>query len=86
MNPANVELQIEELVLHGFDPGDGPLIGGAVERTLGCLLAEGGVSPSLVENGGVPRVDGGSFELERGSDAQRIGDQVARIVYGGLTA
>lgn len=84
MRRANVELRIEELVLLGFDPGDGQLIGGAVERELARLLTEGGVPPSLVKNGGVSHVDGGGFELARDSDAQIIGARVARTVYGGL--
>jgi hypothetical protein len=84
MRQANVELQIEELVLEGFDPGDGHVIGAAVERELARLLTEEGVPPSLVENSRVPHVDGGSFELERASDAQIIGARLAQAVYEGI--
>ena len=80
----NVELHIEELVLHGFAPGDRYRIGDAVERELSRLFAEQGTPPALARGGDIGRLDGGSFEAKPGSRAEATGTQVARAVYGGL--
>jgi hypothetical protein len=79
-----VELQIEELVLHGFAPEDGPLLGAVVERELARLLAAEGGPPSLARGGVVARLDGGAFEVAAGATADAIGAQVAQAIYRGL--
>jgi hypothetical protein len=84
MSPARIELEIGELVLHGFSPGDRQRIGAAVERELARLLAERGVPASLTGSGGVERVDAGSFPLRPGARAEAVGAEVARSVHGGL--
>ena len=84
MKPKNIELNIEELVLHGFSPGDRHRIGEAVERELTRLLADRGVPQSLAQGGEVASVDGGAFEVAEGSRADVVGAQVAKAVYGGL--
>ena len=61
MKPKNIELNIEELVLHGFSPGDRYGIGEAVERELTRLLADRGVPESLAQGGEVASVDGGAI-------------------------
>jgi hypothetical protein len=85
MRPANVELHIEELVLHGFAPGDRYLIGEAVERELQRLFAEQGAPPSLTHGAEIGRLDGGSFGVGAGSRGDVIGAHVAQAVYEGLT-
>ena len=84
MKPKNIELNIEELVLHGFSPGDRHRIGEAVERELTQLLADRGVPQSLESGGEITHIDGGAFEVVQGSRAQVVGAQVAKAVYGGL--
>jgi hypothetical protein len=83
MKPKNIELNIEELVLHGFSPGDRHSIGEAVERELTRLLADRGVPQSLERGGEIANMDGGAFEVAD-SRAQVVGAQVAKAVYGGL--
>lgn len=82
--PRSVELHIEELVLHGFAPGDRYRIGEAVERELFRLMTERGVPPSLA-GGDASILDAGEFIVERNSAPEEIGLQVARAVYGGLS-
>jgi hypothetical protein len=82
--PASVELEIGELVLHGFAPGDRHRIGESFERELTRLLTDEGVPASLGETVAEPRLDGGTFELQPGMAADEVGARLARQVYRGL--
>jgi hypothetical protein len=84
MNRANVELHIEELVLHGFSPGDRYRIAGAVEVELARLIAEQGLSPQFVHSAEVDRIDAGGFEMAPDSRGEAVGGQIAQSVHGGL--
>lgn len=81
----DVELHIEELVLHGFASGDRTRIGQAVERELTRLFAEQGTPLSLSQGSDIERLDGGAFEVAPNSKAESIGVHVARAAYRGLT-
>ena len=82
----SLEVYIEELVLHGFEPRDRYRIGEAIQRELTRLFADQGVPPSLAQGGELARVDGGMFDVASGSKSDAIGAQVARAVYRGLDA
>jgi hypothetical protein len=85
MKPANVELHIEELILHGFAPGDRYHIGAAIERELTQLFsAAGGIPPTLMQSIDVERLDGGAFHVAPGAKTGTIGAQIAQAVYGEL--
>lgn len=85
MIPENIELHIEELVLHGFAPSDRYLIGAAVERELVRLFAERGMPPSLSQGGEIRRLNGGAFEVRQGAKPETVGVQVAQAIYGGFS-
>ncbi len=82
--PYNIELHIEELVLHGFSPNDRHAIGEAVQRELTRLFAEQGVHSSLRRAFEADRVDGGVFHVKPGARAEGIGRQLGQTVYSGL--
>ena len=84
MKPNNIEINIEELVLHGFMPGDRHRIGEAVEQELTWLLADRGVPQSLEHGREIANIDGGAFDVAQDSRAQVVGAHVAKAVYGGL--
>ena len=84
MKPKKIELNIDELVLHGFAPGDRYSIGGAGERELVRMFADRGVPQSLAEGGEIASVDGGAFEVVPGLRDEGVGAQVAKAVNGGL--
>ena len=84
MKPANVELHIEELILHGFAAGDRYLVGEALERELTRLVGSANVPSLLAQSIDVERVDGGAFRVAPGSRAETVGAQVAQAVHGGL--
>ncbi len=81
----DIELHVEELVLHGFAPGDRYRIGEAVKRELVRLFVEQGTPPSLARGREVSRLDSGAFEVKPGFRAGAIGVQVAQAVYGGFS-
>ena len=66
MITKNIELHIEELVLHGFSPGDRYRIGEAVEQELTRLLADRGVPQSLAEGGEIASACRGESSSEVG--------------------
>jgi hypothetical protein len=84
MKATNLELHIEQLVLHGFPPGDRYRISAAVEAELTRLFTEQGVPPSLAKYADSAQVNAGTFNILPGSKAETIGTQVAEALYGGL--
>jgi hypothetical protein len=81
----NVELYIEELVLHGFSPSDRYRIAEAVQSELTRLITEQELPHLLVDRGDVNRIDAGSFEMVAGSESRLVGGQIANRVHSGLT-
>ena len=75
-----VDLHIEELVLHGFSPGDRFRIGEAVELELTRLITEQGIPSSLSRDGEVARTNGGTINVSSNSKADVIGSQVAHYI------
>ena len=84
MNGGEIDLHIEELVLHGFPPGDRNAIAEALRVELARLLAQHGVPPSLATGGEMPHADAGAFDLRPGTRADVLGAQIAGAIHGGL--
>ncbi len=84
MTPYNLDFNIDELVLDGFDGVDRERLGAAVEHELARLFTEQGVSAALRQGGRTARLDGGAFTLTPNADADAIGTQIAQAVFGGL--
>lgn len=80
----NLELHIEELILHGFPASDRHIISTAMQHELSRLFTEQGVPRSLSQGGTINQIDGGSFEMATGTRADAIGTQIAQSIYGGL--
>jgi hypothetical protein len=78
----NIELHIEELVLHGFARKDQARIQRAVEQELARLLTEQGMPGSLAQGVEVQQLNGGSFNVRAGMGAEAVGTQVAQAIYG----
>ncbi|HEX7288139.1 MAG TPA: hypothetical protein VF532_18275 [Candidatus Angelobacter sp.] len=81
--PAGVELHIEELLLHGFNPNDRHAISDAVEHELTRLLVNGGIS-GIGAGTMVERLDGGRFKVAPGMKAGAVGKQLAQTLYRGM--
>jgi hypothetical protein len=79
-----IHLHIEELVLHGFAPGDRQRLGEVVEQELTRMLSEPPVSPALKKNVSLDRVDGGAFCMANPAKPAIVGAQIAGAVFGGI--
>ena len=77
-----IELHIDELVLHGFDPHQRHDVGDAVHAELARLLGEHGIE--ITRGAEIPHLDGGSFALRPG--ARSAGEGIARKVHVALAA
>ena len=84
MGVSRLEVRIDELVLHGFRPADGPRIGEAVRRELERVLAGRAADFPAQAGARIARLDAGSFRVTAGGNGEAIGRQVARAIDGGL--
>ena len=80
----DIVIEIDELVLHGFPPGDRYRIGEAVQAELARILGERGL-PGAWTEGAATRLDGGAFNVASGMPAAAIGTGVAEAVYRTVT-
>ena len=80
----SVEIEIEELVLHGFSQADRLRIGAALEGELARLVAEGGLPQGFAGGAEVEAIDAGAFVREPLATPASIGGQVAHAVYAGF--
>ena len=82
----SIELHIEELVLHGFAPGDRHRIGDAVERELIRLLEGRGLVTPFETAMAMERIDAGSVSVRPGAPVETVGRETARALHRGLGA
>lgn len=80
----NIELHIEELVLHGFTPGDRQAIGHTFETELTRILLERGLPPLLAAGAELGTLTGGPFNTAPGDRPQAVGSRIAQSVYEGI--
>jgi hypothetical protein len=79
---SGLDLHIDELVLHGFRPGDRYAIAASLERELSRLFLDEGVPPDL--GGDRFRKDAGAFDVPHGATPDAVGIQVARAIHRSL--
>ena len=80
----NIELNIEELILHGFSPSDRLKIGEAIRTELARIVSQQGLPAGIANGGDITNIDGVSFRMTKNTNAQLIGTRIAQSVYGGL--
>jgi hypothetical protein len=84
MTLGNINLHIDELVLHGFAASERYRIAEALEHELKRLLSDQGIPSALHADQEIAHLHGGTFEVSSNAKAEMIGIQVARAIYGGL--
>lgn len=80
---ANIELRIEELILHDLPYDQRHQVAAAIEQELARLFAERGAPSGLAE--GTPPIDAGTVRVNPNLTAESIGAQVAGSIYGQLS-
>ncbi|MFO1434145.1 MAG: hypothetical protein U1F76_29350 [Candidatus Competibacteraceae bacterium] len=82
----NINLHIERLLLEGvpISRTQGALVKAAVEAELGRLLAAGGLHAELLNGGALASLKGETLHLSGENHPARLGEQIARAVYGGI--
>ena len=80
----NVNFHIEELVRHGFAPGDRYRIGDAVEQELARLLGTDGL-PGIA-GGAWSNLSCGQIQVGRNSKPNQTGSQIAQAVHAGIAS
>jgi hypothetical protein len=80
----NLDLRIEELILHGVPSADREQVAGAIGRALTRLFEQHGVPPGLARLGEIDRLGAPALSLRPGDDAEALGARIARAIYDGL--
>lgn len=80
----SIELQIDELVLHGFSRRDGVRIANAVEREIAKLLSAREVGALPSRSVALDRVDAGAIRLSGNERPGAVGSRIAERVVGQL--
>jgi hypothetical protein len=79
MSPREIEVHIEELVLHGFAPGARRAVGDALQSELQQLLAERGIPQAW--RGNPETIEAGTIPATAQTKPVTTGGQIARAVY-----
>jgi len=81
---GNIELHINELVLHGFPRGDRHRIAEAIRQELQKQLGVRGLPDALARQVHVAHLNAGAIQAQPGGNPEHIGMQVARAVYSSV--
>jgi hypothetical protein len=81
---VDIELYIEELVLHGFAQADKHRIATAVQEELARLFKAQGMPTGPEQGIHREHLDGGSFNVRTGESADSIGVHIGKAVYEGI--
>ena len=81
----NLDLHIEELILHNFPSHQRHLVGAAIEQELTRLFTEQGVPSAWAKGAELGQIDGGAFNVAANATPKAIGSQVAQAIYGGIS-
>ena len=80
----NIELHIEEIVLHGFAQGVRYRIVEAIQNELARLLTEKGLPGLFEQNIEFSSIDGGSIMIGSGESTRSLGVRIGQSVYRGM--
>lgn len=77
----DLNLHIDELILHGFEHLDRAELGAAVQHSLTRLFNDKGLPSSISRGGQVNRLDGGSISMSENAGVSTAGKQIAQSIY-----
>jgi len=79
-----IEVEIDELILHGFHFGEKYAIGESIRAELGRLFSNGEMQGIFKNSISIYNINAGSIKLLPGSDEVLTGKRTAGAVYSGL--
>ena len=80
-----INIEIDRLVLEGYDVREQRVIKAAIEKELQNLVSKHGLSENFVSQKTKNfTVDAGSFSLKTAANPRKIGAEVAQAVHSGL--
>lgn len=80
----NIELHIDELVLHGLPAHQRYVIAAALERELTTLLRAPHAASSFIAGGEHEQLEAGEFARAASAKPNALGAQVAQAVFAAL--
>lgn len=83
-NRRPVRIQIDELVLYGFDPGERHRIAAAAQKELARLVQNEGAPAFAGIASPVDNLDAGAIRIPSGATARAAGVRIAASIYQGL--
>jgi hypothetical protein len=84
MKPRNIQVHIDNLVLHGFGQVNRHRVGAAVQRELVRLIHGQGMPSFLNQTQVIGNMNAGEFEIRQSTGANSVGTQVAQKIYQGM--
>lgn len=86
INKQTIEVNIDELVLHGFSPLERYQIAADLQMELTRLFTERGLPASFNSGVMIDRLNAGSFQYGNGNKKTSTGSQIAGSVYDSFAA
>lgn len=77
-----IKIEINQLVLDGFDHADDRGISLAIEQEMLRLITNNGLLQIFDRQ--ITDVEGSSFKLKEGNSTESLGVQIARQIYGSI--
>jgi hypothetical protein len=84
VNRVKIDLQIDALVLEGFDYHDHKRIGAAMKAELARLITENGLGSPVGWMRDSGQISAPSFKVPSDRNPRTIGAEIARSVYRGM--
>ena len=76
-----IEVHIEQIVLHGYAPGDTRRLGEALQAELTRLVQKHGVNGSGMENLSLQTLDGGRLKAAEKPSTEALGARLAHSIH-----
>jgi hypothetical protein len=84
INKQSIEVNIDELVLHGFSPLERYQVAADLQMELSRLFTEKGLPASFNNAVSIGRLNAGSFQFNNENKKISTGSQIAGSVYNSL--
>ena len=82
MKPREIEMHIEEFVLHGFPTSERYCVADAMQTELARLLTEEGLF--ITKDRAREQLDAGTIRLNLNANRQATGTQIGRAIFDGM--